>query len=323
WFNTFDTTYVQRNRYDGMFVANNVNFFQYLRIAASNDAGDSQVMFIAPSHVIKLGPTIGWKWMVLGTTFGVIRDRYGSTSTEFNIASYSSKFGIDLNYTKAQGNFNLLSAYGFDGVESQRVRGTRLEGFTANTLALNLYYVFNYRHFSYPAAFSLSTVQLRSAGTWMAGLRYDRQYFSFDPERTEQTLQTFSPKARLLDEMKVNTLDYRQLGFSFGYAYNWVPRRRWLISASAAPSIGYKYQRGERITTQTLWRNIENFHMDFIFRLAAGWTSGQYYAGASAVSYFYDYRHKGFELNNSILYLRLYFGAYFHRKKMFRAEVRR
>lgn len=322
YFNTFDTTYIHRNRYDGMAIANNVNFLQFIRLAGRNEAGERQVLHFAPSHVVKIGPTLGWRWMVLGTTFGIARDRYGSRTSEFNIASYSSRLGIDLNYTRAVGNFNLRSARGFAGIEPDAVAGTRIAGTLSYTLALNLYYVFNYRHFSYPAAFSMSTIQLRSAGSWMAGIRYDRQHLHFDADETQAALQRFSPTARLIDELRVSDVRYRQVGFSLGYAYNWVPRRGWVVSLSGAPSIGYKYQRGERITKETLWRNIENFHMDFIFRGAVAWTSGRYYAGASAVSYFYDYRHDGFEANNSIYYLRFYFGAYFSRKKMYRAERR-
>lgn len=191
-----------------------------------------------------------------------------------------------------------------------------------HTLAVNAYYVFNYRHFSYPAAFSLSTVQLRSAGSWLLGVRYDDQALHFDAQRTESFIKSLSPKAELNEALRVDKISYRQLGVSLGYAYNWVPWRGWLFSGSAAPALGYKYQRGETFSTQTLWRNIENFNFDCIFRFGIVRTNGRYYAGVSTVSYLYDYGYTNFKLRNSIHYINLYVGFNFSRLPMFRGEKR-
>ena len=140
----------------------------------------------------------------------------------------------------------------------------------------------------------MSTVQLRSAGSWLMGLRFDRQDMAFDAERTESFLRTIAPNVTINDALRVSNIAYRQWGVSFGYAYNWVPARHWLVSASLAPSIGYKYQSGESLSARVLWKNVENFHMDFIFRGALVHTNGRRYLGISTVNYLYDYRHAGF-----------------------------
>jgi hypothetical protein len=101
-----------------------------------------------------------------------------------------------------------------------------------------------------------------------------------------------------------------------------VPWRGWLLCASAAPALGYKYQRGETFSTQTLRRNIENFQFDCIFRLGLVRTNGIYYAGLSTVSYLYDYRLDNFRLLNSIHYIQLYVGFNFSRLPLFRGEKR-
>lgn len=326
FFNTYDTTYVQRNRYDGMAVANHVRFLQTVRLTAHNAEGERQTLTYAPAHVVKFGPTLGWSWLVLGYTFGIAPDRYGGKTSEFNIASYNSKLGFDLNYTRSSGNFNLRSAQGFPTLERTPTDLIRLEKMRAHTLALNLYYVFNYRHFSYPAAFSLSTVQLRSAGTWLLGIRYDRQQINLDPEGTERALRHFDPDLSLTDGLRASLVRYRQFGLSFGYAYNWVPQRRWLISATVSPSLGYKHQEGENFSTKALWQNLKTgitqLNVDLIARLGIVWTTGRYYAGASAVSYIYDYHQPDFKLTHSIHYFRFYLGLYFHRQKKYRHEQR-
>ena len=191
-----------------------------------------------------------------------------------------------------------------------------------HTLAVNAYYVFNYRHFSYPAAFSLSTVQLRSAGSWLLGARYDNQALHFDAQKTEAFFKTISPQAQLNEALRIDKIKYRQFAVSLGYAYNWVPWRGWLLCASAAPALGYKYQRGENF----LDANTAPQHRELSVRLhlPAGLvrTNGIYYAGLSTVSYLYDYRLDNFRLLNSIHYIQLYVGFNFSRLPLFRGEKR-
>lgn len=323
FFNTFDTTYVQRDRYEMQAQLYNIQFFQLIRLSGADGEGNTQVLRFAPAHTFRIGPYVTWRGLSLGYAFGVVPDRYGSRATEWTLAAYNSKVGADFSYVESHGNFNLLSADGIEGVERSSVRDVRFPAMRTRTVAVNVYHVFNYRHFSYPAAFSLSTVQLRSAGTWLAGLRYDNQMLRFDAERTETLFRAISPGAKLNEALRIDKIDYWQLGLSMGYAYNWVPGRGWLISASAAPSLGYKAQKGQDFSTRTLWRNIENFSFDCIFRLGIVHTDGRYYVGASAVSYLYDYSHERFRLRNSIYYVKLYLGINFRRLPRFRGERKR
>lgn len=52
----------------------------------------------------------------------------------------------------------------------------------------NLYYIFNHRKFSYPAAYAQSTVQRRSAGSWLAGIGYTRHTLEVDWEKLEDVV---------------------------------------------------------------------------------------------------------------------------------------
>ena len=321
-FNTVDTTYVQRNRYAGQIQLYNTHFLQLIRLRGTDAEGKSQALTFSPAHTVKIGPYISWHGLTLGYSFGVVPDHYGSHSSEWTVAAYNSKVGFDFSYVSSKGNFNLLSVSGIEGVDNAQIRNVRFQAMHTHTLAVNAYYVFNYRHFSYPAAFSLSTVQLRSAGSWLLGARYDNQALHFDAQKTEAFFKTISPQAQLNEALRIDKIKYRQFAVSLGYAYNWVPWRGWLLCASAAPALGYKYQRGETFSTQTLRRNIENFQFDCIFRLGLVRTNGIYYAGLSTVSYLYDYRLDNFRLLNSIHYIQLYVGFNFSRLPLFRGERR-
>ena len=322
FFNTFDTTYVQRDRYAAQVQLYNTHFLQLIRLTGTDAEGHSQSLVFSPAHSVKIGPYVTWHGISLGYSFGVVPDRYGSKATEWTVAAYNSKVGFDFSYVASRGNFNLLRASGISGVDNAQIKEVRFPAMRTHTLAINAYYVFNYRHFSYPAAFSLSTVQLRSAGSWLLGARYDDQALHFDAERTASLFKSLSPKAELNEALRIDKINYRQLAISLGYAYNWVPWKGWLLSGGAAPALGYKYQRGETFSTQSLWRNIENFSFDCIFRFGIVRTNGRYYAGLSTVSYLYDYGYANFKLRNSIHYIKLYVGFNFSRLPKFRGERR-
>ena len=82
-------------------------------------------------------------------------------------------------------------------------------------LNLNFYYAFNYRKFSFPAAFSQSYIQKRSAGSWMVGA-------CFDGSKTK---------------VKGMTIRLNELALGAGYGYNLVPSSHLLFHLSALPTI--------------------------------------------------------------------------------------
>lgn len=127
---------------------------------------------------------------------------------EFNLNSYSNRYGFDVVYLSSK------TFHGHRYVDGKRVdvgRGQVLQ----NALNLNFYYAFNSRRFSFPAAFSQSYVQKRSAGSWMIGA-------SFDGSKTE---------------MKDMTIRLNEFAVGGGYANNLVVHRHWLFHLSALPTV--------------------------------------------------------------------------------------
>jgi hypothetical protein len=85
------------------------------------------------------------------------------------------------------------------------------------TLNLNTYYAFNNRRFSYPAAFSQSYIQRRSAGSFLLAASGMWQQATFDWE--------LGLKFKMTD-----------IGIGAGYGYNYVPHQGWLLHISALPT---------------------------------------------------------------------------------------
>ena len=80
-------------------------------------------------------------------------------------------------------------------------RKMKIGSISQKTLNLNFYYAFNYCKSSFPAAFSQSYIQKRSAGSWMIGA-------SFDGSKTK---------------VKGMTIRLNELALGAGYGYNLVP----------------------------------------------------------------------------------------------------
>ena len=316
-FNAMDTTYIIPNYYNYTAMLQNTNFKQKFRLRATGDDGESQSIHLTPESAFKVGPYFGWRWIFLGYTFDVGHPRQAGSTTEFNLSLYSSMLGADLVYIKNSGDFKIRS---IDGFGDTNIGQPLFSAFNTYTACLNAYYVFNHKRFSYPAAFAQSTVQRRSCGSWVLGIRYDKQKLTFD--HTKLPSELLHPSSvngiPLVDNLKFNKIDYRNYTISGGYAYNWVFAKNCLLSGSLVPAIGYKQAKGSRISGEEFWMNIKNLNVDFITRIGLVWNNTSMFAGASFVNHLYDYRRDRFSISNSVSYLNLYLGFYFNRKKEYR-----
>jgi len=130
---------------------------------------------------------------------------------ELNFNSYGRRFGFDVIYQDAK---NFTGWHDHEGME----RITLPDGMlSVKTLNLNAFYVFNSRRFSYPAAFSQSYIQRRSAGSFLLAASGMGQHATLDWSQ----------------EMK---LKMTNLALGAGYGYNYVPSQGWLLHLSGLPT---------------------------------------------------------------------------------------
>ncbi len=130
---------------------------------------------------------------------------------ELNLNSYSNRWGVDFIYQDAR-NFK-----GWHQVDGEQRLELPPEVLSLKSLNVNAYYAFNYRRFSYPAAFSQSYIQRRSAGSFLLAI-------SGQGQRTKTKAQYET------------LLNVTNIGIGGGYGYNWVPSRHWLLHLSALPT---------------------------------------------------------------------------------------
>lgn len=181
---------------------------------------------------------------------------------EMNLNYYSSRLNLDASYqrsTTLSGDIKLGE------------RLSRLESGDITMKVLNVvgYYVFNNRRFSYPAAFTQSYIQRRSAGSWLAGFSY--QGGSLETTNELRQRVTNAPDTRIY---------IGHVGIGGGYAYNWVIGEKWLLHFSMLPTF-VLYNRNN-ITINGERRQAQHTRMNMIFNERAAIIrnfSSRYFAG--------------------------------------------
>lgn len=317
-FDDYDTTYISPNYYNFTTMLQNTSYYQIHRLSANNAEGHSQSLSMKPAPSFKIGPYFGWRWIFLGYTFDVSHPRSLGKSSELSLSLYSSMLGCDFVYVRNTGDYRLRKAKGFEGVDPMSVKDKPFTGMNAKTLSFSGYYVFNHRHFSYPAAYNQSTVQRKSCGSAMLGAGFSKQAIQFDYTKLPPELVGTPEKPNLIDEFKFSSVDYNYYYLSGGYAYNWVFAYNWLLGASVMPSVGIRKAKGDKLQGNEIFLDLKNFSFDCTSRLGIVWNNTHWFAGASWISHLYMYRKKRLSVTNSVNYVNIYAGFFFNRKKQYR-----
>lgn len=299
--NETDSTYISQNEYNMSVYPMYAYSYEHYRFSST---GKKQSITIAPDSRNKLGVYVGWRWLSIGYSID-LQDSH--PYTDFNISLYASRMGIDLFYRKSSEGYKIRSLSGFyENDEPLQNYNNNFDGLTVKQKGLNLYYIFDKR-FSYPAAYSQSEIQRISAGSFILGVNYNEQEFSFDYTGLDQRIQE-----QLNPELKFKEIMYKDFSINFGYSYNWVFAKNFLASISLTPAIGYKNTSLKLLDSKSL---LSSINFDFITRAALVYNNKRYYAGASLVSHAYFYNKSRLSLINGFGVVKVFLGFNFWRKK--------
>lgn len=134
-------------------------------------------------------------------------------------------------------------------------------------------YIFNDRRFSYRATFLQNEYQKKSAGSALIGGN-----INLIGIRADSTLI----RQELWSNFDYNRSRIFNIGINGGYAYTFVIKRHFFITASLAGGLGYNVTRLEDESTGYLQRR-GGFHYSYTVRAGTGYNSERYYAGIQYV----------------------------------------
>lgn len=319
-FSAIDTAYIEPQHYNyTVMLQTTLNYDVYYIRSYSG-----QSVLLAPDVPVKVGPYIGWRWIFLGYTFDLKNLNLGSRQKrELDLSIYSSQIGVDLFYRRTGNDYKIRKVYLGDKKDILVNDAIPFDGISVGITGANLYYIFNHKRFSYPAAFSQSTVQKLSCGSWMAGIGYTQNSISLDYNRLKEAVEDniVHGEAKLDSGFNVNSVKYIDINASCGYGYNWVFAPKWLLAASLSAALGYKHTRSSADgESDKHGFTFNNLSFDGVGRLGLVYNNMRWYAGMSAILHSYSYRKSRFATNNIFGSVNLYIGYNFGLKKHYRKK---
>lgn len=291
-----DSLYISPNIYKLTLMAQYSNCYEYYRFSTENN---NQKFTLSPDNSDKLGIYVGWKWIFLGWSFDINSNK---AKVDLNFSFYTSKVGIDIFYRKRDKGFKIKDLVGFKDNAGNEIRTYNgfFDGISVKQKGVNVYYIFNNKKFSYPAAYSQTTNQRISCGSFILGLNYAEQSFHINTEKFDDKIQE-----SISSDFKFNEIKYKDYSINFGYSYNWVFARNCLANISLTPAIGYKNTSFKFTDSRDF---IKNINFDLITRIGVVYNNSRYFIGLSHISHTYSYRKTNISIVNGFGTINLYAG---------------
>lgn len=220
---------------------------------------------LSTSHKTTLSLAAIYRGISVGASINPAKWKGIYNDYEFNLNYYSKRLSLDASYQRS----TTLAG----DVEREGTQRMEDGDFTMKVLNLAGYYTFNHRHFSFPAAFTQSFIQRRSAGSWLAGFSYQGGSI-----RTSDNLKARNPNAPDV------CIEIGHIGVGGGYGYNLVLGKKWLMHFSGLPTIVVYNHNNFTVNGERKKAKQMRFNMIFNERMAVVRNfSPRFFAGATLV----------------------------------------
>lgn len=280
--------------------------------------GDGRVLKVAPDHAFKIGPYVGYDWIVVGYQWDAFSGKARNNS-ELSTNLYLPIGWIDIYSRRNTNEFNIKGMH-IPGAAQINTSGMQFEGLKTSVLGVNLFYVLNHRRYSVRAAYSQTTRQLQSKGSWIFGLGYNRQKVSLDYDMFRQSIAEYFGEAAAtqVDTARHHTSGaFRYVSLSGGYGYNWVFAPNWVLNATGMLSVGYihhldvNYNGNDLYISQMNLSALNKLKVDATLRFGLVWNNSRWYAGATAIVHGYEFNVKEIKMFNQYGTFHVYAGINF------------
>lgn len=192
-------------------------------------------LLMTSSLYCNLGVQANYSILSLSYSFDLNSFYYGTKTKhrKFDFTINTSRFFANAYLWENEGK-NTIHRVGNE--YGKNFRDISFDGLRFRAFGVMGFYIFNNMKFSYGAAYNLSRYQLKSAGSWLAGLSgtfYNAKFdFSGLPPKVTDVLQfPFSNYS----------LNYNALNVIGGYSYNWVCNKHLLFNTTTMPGIGISF----------------------------------------------------------------------------------
>lgn len=248
-----------------------------------------------PSRLVSVGLYYrGW-----GLAYSHDFSSYGDT--DFSYSLYGTRYGLECRYHNSYSLHGNIEGDGRYLMEINENTG-RLR-----TTVVNAYYVFQRNHFSLPAATSHTTIQRRSAGSWLAAFNY--WYGGYHSYLDDVSQEDYSHDESSLLEDRIS-LSHINLGMGYGYNYVF-GHEHCMIHGSLTPMINI-WHRNRIYDQQGKSALSQDLDVDLVAHLHFVYNKGKFLTGFQCLFNYSDSPEIGeISITTVDWYSRLFIGMRF------------
>lgn len=165
----------------------------------------------------------------MGYGFGVSYFKTGQNSTDLAMNFASPNYSLNVRWIRST-NDHKLKGWAEKGITYEQLVESNDYGYKIESFVFDGYWIFNKKKFSLSATYDLSTVQLRSAGSFIAGMMFNYQKCDYSsPDNI----------GLLMEANHIGKVKMSQISAGGGYTYNWVPKPGLVINMMAMPVLTF------------------------------------------------------------------------------------
>ena len=229
-FNSYDTAYVKATGKNWKLILKNDNWVDSYIGHPFKDVN----LIMNSNLVSNIGVSLSFMAVSVGYSVNVSNLIHGSNlSNKVDFSFTCARFTADAYYWENSNETNVI--YTDKSISNERYK-FKQSGINRKAMGVTAYYFFNNRRYAQAAAYCFSKYQKRNAGSWLAGVSLQHYDVKFDLEQLPEEAHYYVPTQE--DAPRILYNDYCVL---FGYGYNWVLGRKWLLNTTVTPYLGYRY----------------------------------------------------------------------------------
>lgn len=265
FFNTFDPQYVQGTGKRWKVRLNSDNWLDSYAMRLPQGINST----MSSNVYSNIGAYIQYMAVSVGSSidFEKLFQKREPQHRKFEFGFICALFNAELYYHENKGGVNIRS---FGDINDGKLIKEYFPGVTMHALGLDVYYFFNNKRYSQGAAYNFAKYQLKSQGSFMAGISITNQRLSFDFSKLPDSLKDQLPEA----DVTSYYFHYNSYAILGGYGYNWVIAPKLLFNATIMPSVGFSHYYED-----SLEGNKYLISLNIQGRLSLTYNLGNYYFG--------------------------------------------
>ena len=205
-----------------------VDYDNCVTTLGTDDRVDWNLHFNPPTSA-SVGFWAGYRGLGLSYATSLVKN----AGRHFSLGATGAKYGFNVRLRRFNTDETTLTSKTIlDGkmAEESKEDGQLNAPVLIRSVYINGYYVFNGRRYSQAAAYNQSVIQRRSAGSFLLGATWYQSSFDYSNKKNAEMI---------LLSNNVNRIKLHQANIGFGYGYNLVPFRGFVINAMAMPTLSF------------------------------------------------------------------------------------